>query len=70
MAIRYINVNDMVKIQLNERGRQTVREKGYTIIEDIFGYSTWQLYELMKIFSEKDFRGGYLPFNGYIQIKI
>lgn len=46
-----ININDVVRVRLTASGRATVlAAKGKSIREDVDGWSTWQLWDLMHTF--------------------
>jgi hypothetical protein len=75
------NINHTVKVKLTDKGRQLLRKKhelfkGYAGFkdafklpeEDEFGYSKWQLWELMSDLGNETYMGGSLPFETEIII--
>jgi len=59
-----ININDIVKVRLNDAGRKILKNEPYVLarIEDKDGWSEWQLWELMRIFGPHLSLGAAPPF--------
>ena len=77
------NINEEVKVKLTARGREiwwayTEANRPFDptravlqMKEDVEGWSTWQLWELMRIFGPHMFNGCIIPFeDNVIQIPI
>ena len=65
------NINNYVKIKLTTDGREILRKKGldfYIDKEDQYGWSKWQLWNLLQTFGEHIFLGCDLPFESNIKI--
>ena len=45
-----INVNDLVRVRLTDRGREVAARHGFVQKEDVGGWSSWQMWELMRVF--------------------
>ncbi len=69
-----LNVNDVVLVQLNDRGRgiiseQVARGLEHTVREDGEGWSSWQLWHLMEVFGHHLHLGAQMPFDSQIRIR-
>ena len=77
--MRYVecNINNRVKAKLTEEGQAIVREHyaktlGYAagVMADEEGYTSFQVYEFMKIFGNHMLLGRKLPFDACVLIEI
>ena len=81
MTATLFNVNNYVRVQLNEVGRRILRENHEALRrqvptvfeyrppeEDEDGWSKWQLWSLMSQFGPHIYLGCMLPFGGVIEI--
>lgn len=77
------NVNDWVKVKLNEKGLNELQRQHYALINvfpslreftvpdtDQAGYSKWQLHSLMNTFGHMMALGNEVPFDTVIKIEV
>ncbi len=77
------NLNDYVYVQLNDLGREIHKDRylktfadskfriAYTPpVEDVNGWSKWQMHELMNTFGAHMYNGCNIPMNTTIQIEL
>jgi len=75
------NINDSVKVKLNDRGREILKQQHDLLFKDIpryreftlpqedeQGWSTWQLWRLMETFGPHISIGFEVPFETEIEI--
>ena len=74
------NINDKVKIRLTDYGRECLLENAKEVkeyfpdyehlqkVEDIDGWSEWQLWHVMQEFGKHIYLGGEVPFETTIMI--
>ena len=76
--MRYVahNINNRMKVKLTEDGQRIVREHyakslGYAagVMADEEGYTSFQVYEFMKIFGNHMLLGRKLPFDACVLIE-
>jgi len=75
--MKIINLNDKVRVQLTDLGRELYKKDHMQFMEehdfepkeeDSKGWSEWQLWNLMEIFGAHVSMGQPLPFNTTIEI--
>lgn len=74
------NINDSVKVKLNDRGREILKQQHELLFKDIprykftppredaEGWSKWQMWDLMQTFGPHISLGSKVPFETEIEI--
>ncbi len=78
-----LNINDSVKVKLNDHGREILKQQHELLFKDIpryrvfvppredeQGWSTWQMWDLMQSFGPHIRLGAEVPFETEIELVI
>lgn len=66
ITLKPINLNDNVRVKLNDHGRAIAAEASLTVEEDAEGFSEWQLWHLMHTYGANLYNGCALPFKSAV----